>query len=95
MTYIYYNKEGIVKMRSEKKLKDCGNLIEEKVTFTKADKEKINKNYGMKFTDKVEFIKTPQVEAQEAQKAKNELIEKAKDGTATLQDTINFITQYI
>jgi hypothetical protein len=96
MTYLYYNKKGLVKMRSEKKLKKAGTLIEKKIALKKLEKEKLAKNYITTIVnDELKFEKPPRLKRREAKGEKRALREKAKAGTLNMEDVTQFIINYI
>jgi hypothetical protein len=82
MTYIYYNTDGLVKMRSETKIETDLKSLE--VNLTSEEEEKVGQNYMITVKGKeIGFEKTKQIVKKEAI---DDLKEKVKEGKVKLED---------
>jgi len=82
MTYLYYNNDGLVKMRSEAKIQTELNHI--KVNLTEEEQEGFQKNYMTWIRGKkIEFQKSKQAIKEEAIE---KLKQKAKEDKIKLED---------
>lgn len=92
--YFYYNKSGIIKMISEKKIKT--NLDAIRINPTMDESEKLKGGYIVGLENgKLKFDEHPRARIRGVEAEKKLLKSKVEDGSLTMVDIGNFITKYL
>lgn len=79
-------------MRSDKKLKDFGNLIEVKITPKVEELDKIEENYILKVKEgKLEFEENPRKKEDNKILERTVVLGKIKDGTITIGELAQYV----
>lgn len=79
-------------MRSDKKLKDFGNLIEVKITPKVEELDKIEENYILKVKEgKLEFEENPRKKEGNKILERTVVLGKIKDGTITIGELAQYV----
>lgn len=93
--YFYYNKSGIIKMISEKKIKSDLGFV--KINPNADESEKLLRGGYVVSLDKnkLKFEEHPRARIRGIEAEKKLLKSKVEDGSLTMVDIGNFITKYL
>lgn len=88
--FFYYDNEGRIKMRSDSEI--VTDLSFAEIVPTVEEQEKIDLNYITFIKDgKLQFEISPIIEAAQLEQKKQDLKDKAKNGTLTMADVAQFL----